>query len=399
MPRLWLPNLEDAFETEDHLGREAFLPKVKNAYARCLFWLKPGDKLLLPASIPSDFVHYVAQLAGLSEDAFLSVAFTGRSLVSCLLETPEMLETMRSLGREGWTLEPYIETEDVVRLSLETGLPLGRTPADLIRRGVINRLNDKGFFKRLSRELGVEAVPSYHAENESALLQAVDRVSAENGDRVIVKKVLASGGLGNLAGGRDFLREKLPGWYREGEVIVEPLLDFVETAGSLIWIDDEGVTPMGVDRQRFRDRRWVGFDCPYPSETLSEQILFLSLRYARAIHKIGGRGFLNIDWGIVETPEGLRPLGIEINFRHNGFAHILNFVRALGHEGAISYDEWVMTDASLPALLETLEEKNLFFRPGEREGCVLFMPPHDGHAALAFLGETVEDCARLRSRL
>ncbi|HBN07305.1 MAG TPA: hypothetical protein DD435_01210 [Cyanobacteria bacterium UBA8530] len=406
MPRIWLPNLEDAFLVDDYRGRAGFLPKVKTAYSRCLFWLRPGDVLILPAEIEQGFADYVATLSALPAGSFLPHVSFSHSLVDSILMDEQMLQRLREFAKKKkFSLEPYIETSQVVLLSQATGLPLRRTSAALICQGLIDRLNDKSFFKLLSRELGVEAVPSYFADNMSALEQSIERTSRENQDQVMVKKVQASGGLGNLAGNKEQLLKALPEWYQGGSAIVEPLLDFVETAGSLVLIEENECRLMGIDRQRFEKGKWTGFDYPHPSQELSERLGFLSMRYARAIQKIGGRGFLNLDWGILP---GEKPLAIELNFRHNGFGHILHFIEK--HFGprmrAISYIEGFETGnldfQGLLALLDGTEFRGrslLVEEEGRERGVIVFMPPRQGKAALAFVGDSLEECREMKEKL
>lgn len=406
MPRIWLINVEEVASADDALYDSHFAPEAADYGARFLFSLEDEDLLVSPVRVPDEFVLYVGRVRDwrVGRQPILPLGKRSRpySLAGSILEDERLLETLAGLGaRGGWTLEAYLDSSRVVDLSEETGIPTDKTRPDFVLNGTILKLNDKGYFRSLTRKLGIPTVPGYLAADRDGILAAMDKVAAENRDRIYLRKTLYGGGLGNLAGGRDELRRRLPSWYNQGEVLVEHALDFASVAGTLMTLGHDSVRFWGVDEQRFDGHHWGGFDFPHPDREASSELCALSLRIANAVHGQKARGDLNLDWGLLREGGRLRPMLLECNFRHNGLGQVLRFMEsyfgARAPETGVRYftglrlrDRAWDTAAVLRALARTScgGEPLLIDGPGRRRGAVLMMPPRGGSCALALFGDS-----------
>lgn len=398
MPKVWFPNIEEIAVSDDPHYEAAFVPRVKHYYPRYLYWLNPGDYLVAAEDIEPDFARYVAKISGLSQDLKWILHPQANvkpfTLAETVLKDPILMTTLRQFAKAGeFLLESYIESPRMVDLSQACGIPIKQTDAKHIKEGLIGRLNDKTYFKTLSREVGVEPVPGEVAQHLNDIPGMV-RKYGQNG-RAVIKKGLHGGGLGNLAGTPDEIISILPQWYHQGPIVVEPFQDFTEIIGSLVWISDDGFRYIGCDVQISENGKWRGFRYPHPEPEKREIVEARSLRYAEALHKMGARGYLNLDWGVTE--DGI--LALEANVRHNGFGHILDYARRYFGERSenlhILYIEGVevregMNTQDVLKTLGNIEVEGtsiLIQAPGAKQGAMLVMPPQDGHCALAFFSE------------
>lgn len=375
MPSLWVANAEEVLP-EDDPGYDAFVEsRTLRMMPRFLLGLRPGDCLVLPTALPEDFSRYVARLLRLREPLSLQVRQRSRpySLVDSLEQDADARAAFEERRREGgWTLEPFLQTERVARLAAETGIPTAPTPP-----GLVLRLNDKAWFKEFAAGLGVATVPGRVAASREALAAAL-----HGREDFMLRKTRSAGGAGNRHGSREDLLE----WYDAGSVLVEPFLPFDSVAGSLARLDDDGIRFLGIDRQVLQDGSWCGFDFPNPDGAIRERAGVL----AEAIHAAGGRGYLNLDWGLLAG----EPLLLECNFRHNGFAYVTDFAEryfGAGWEGlAIHCREGLPTTAGTAtellgrlAALRLQGGPVLIDAPGAARGAVLTVPPADGAFSVA----------------
>jgi len=396
--RLWVPNVEEVLPENDVHYEKVFVPKALELFPRSLLCLAPGDAIVSPVAVDRDFCAYVAGLSGLGGPASWLIELAGHSKPYSLVESvtldPAAMRRLRALGGAGaWVIEPFIESPRVMRLSRDTAIPTDKTNPELVLNGVVTRLNDKGSFKELAARLGVKTTGGYLADSMPALEKAIALVSAANGDRVMLRKTLYGGGLGNLSGGRERLLYEIRSWYNGGRVLIEPFLDIRQVAGSLAVIADGGVSFLGVDVQTFCGGCWNGFDFPHPDPELAARIRELTLTVGREAWKLGARGSLNVDWAFTaDSPS--EPLALECNFRNNGFGYVLNFAaRYFGlppERLHIRYREGLSCGAAgTAALLRRLAAVKLrglpllIDGPGRTEGAALMTPPLKGRCSVA----------------
>jgi len=394
---LWLPNVEEVLPENDINYSSVCVPKTLDLIPRFLPCLHKGDAIITPRPIDPEFTDYIAGVSDLGNPQAWLLEVSGRSspysLVESILADKTLMSRLRAMGAGGWTLEPYLESPRVLRLSRETDITTGKTHPSLVLTGIITRLNDKGHFKELARDLGVKTPGGYLAESMPALEKAIDLVAEQNNDRVMLRKTLFSGGLGNMPGSRSELLSKIYDWYNGGRILIEPFLDITCVAGSLAAITETGVDFAGVDAQTFCDGKWNGFDFPHPDSAASKEIKRLTLLIAWAVRATGARGYLNVDWAL--TADGAeRPLALECNFRQNGFAYVLDFARhyfkAAPEELVIRYREGMTCGhGGTAALIKRLSKIKvhgralLLDRPGMKAGAALTTPPLRGKCSIA----------------
>jgi hypothetical protein len=398
MPKLWLPNVEEVLPENDINYSPVFVPKTLELLPRFLLCLERGDAIISPKAGDPEFTAYIARLSGLGSPAAWLLETSGRSnpysLVETALSDRALMARLRAMGSKGgWTLEPFIESPRAIRLSRETGIPTDKTHPSLVFNGVITKLNDKGHFKELARDLGVKTPGGRLAESMPALEKAIDLVSEQNNDRVMLRKALYGGGLGNMSGSRAELLSKIYDWYNGGRILIEPFLDITSVAGSLAAITKDGVEFAGVDAQTFCDGKWNGFDFPHHDGAASAEIKRLTLLLAWAVRTTGARGYLNVDWALTSGAP-LRPLALECNFRNNGFAYVLDFARryfkAAPGELFIRYREGMSCGhTGAAALLKRMAKLTVNGRPllldraGLKSGAALTTPPLKGRCSIA----------------
>lgn len=403
MPKkLWLPNVEEVLPENDVNYGHVFVPKTFELFPRFLLCLAPGDAIVSPQRLDQDFCTYIAGISGLGGVRNWLIELDGQSkpyslVESLMLDWGAMRRVRELAASDAWTIEPFIESPRIMRLSRETAIPTDKTNPQLVLNGVITKINDKGSFKELAKGLGVNTVGGYLADSMPALEKAIDLVSKENGDRVMLRKTLYGGGLGNLSGGRERLLYEIRGWYNGGRILIEPFLDIKHVAGSLAVIGPKGARFLGVDVQTFCDGRWSGFDFPHPEAAQAGRIKELTMLIAAKVHGLGARGSLNVDWAFTADKPG-EPLALECNFRNNGFGYVLDFASRYfsvpPDKLFIRYREGLScgseTTASLIMRLSGIKiggHQLVITGPGRKEGAVLMTPPLKGKCSVALFSQ------------
>jgi len=401
MPRLWLANAEEVLPEADPFYDEFVRTRTMRMFPRFLLALEPGDFLVAPLPIPRDYAEYVARLLDLGDPGRLSLEVRGRtapySLVEGLLADPGALAEVRERTTQGaWVVEPFVESPRVLRLAEQTGIPAGRSRADLVRSGRIGELNDKAWFKAFAASQGLPTVSGEVAFSCEQLQEAIVRMSPCHPDLMLRKGVFA-GGAGNTHGPALELLGRVPTWYAGGSVLVEPFLDIASVAGSLAWLGATGVRFLGIDLQVIRDGSWSGFDYPHPAGAGADLIRAGTLSLAEELHQQGARGYLNLDWAFLQgSPEA--PLLLECNFRHNGFGYVTELAEKYFGPSweslVIASREGLPTSSGNAAeLLERLSGLRLeghpvlLSAPGGACGAVLTAPPEAGAFSVAVFGE------------
>ena len=314
-----------------------------------------------------------------------------------LLADPGALAEIRERTTQGtWVVEPFVESPRVLRLAEETGIPAGRSRADLVRSGRIGELNDKAWFKAFAASQGLPTVSGEVAFSREQLQEAIVRMSPRYPDLMLRKGVFA-GGAGNTHGKGPELLGRVATWYAGGSVLVEPFLDMASVAGSLAWLGASGVRFLGIDLQVIREGSWSGFDYPHPAGAGADRIREGTLSLAEELHQQGARGYLNLDWAFLQgSPEA--PLLLECNFRHNGFGYVTELAEKYFGPSwerlVIASREGLPTSSrSAAELLERLSglclegHPVLLSAPGGACGAVLTSPPEAGSFSVAVFGE------------
>lgn len=315
MPKLWLPNKEDAF-----FGLNTY-PTI-NHTSKYIWSVGKNDIFISPIPIQKELLEYIGKIKGfdlIDRIVTLEKFSAPYSIVESLLSHPERMKHIKQLTQKGdWQLEPYIQSKPAVKLSKALDIPINGTADNLILSGLTEALNCKSDFKNLCRRIGIQTVPGYLANNLEELQDAIDQVSRENNDRIILKKSKALGGRGNRVGNKDSLKQNLEQWYSQNEkVVVEHFLDFEESIGALAIAKKLKAEFIDINKHIIQNYLWKGFQYPF-KHLLNTLIKEKTLTFAKHVQHEGGRGFINIDYGICKG----QIYALECNFRHTGFSFL-----------------------------------------------------------------------------
>ncbi len=406
MPRLWVANAEEALPIDDVLYDYYRSHKTGALYARFLTCQRPGDVLVLPVSVDGEFIDYIGtvlSLEGLASRLLIPEHTEARLLGEAIMNSPQLMKTISQLcAGSDWYLEPFYQSLTMVVLSEALGLPMHGTAPELIRSGLIERLNSKHEFKLLTANTGILTVPGYVARSLPELRNAISLWQRFDMP-IMLRKSKYAGGAGNMSGRAEELLSRVFDWYNCGVVLCEPFMDIAEVCGSLVRLSDAGIELLGLDRQMFEDGGWCGFTFPF-SDEMEKDLSFYrldevgagALRLAQIAYDLGARGYMNVDWGFLNGQVHY-PLALECNFRNNGFSYVVEMAQhyfgARWRDLAIYCHEGVPTRyqsfAELKSSLHGLRcrGKAAFIEtPGFSEGVVITNPPSHGVISLAIFG-------------
>ncbi|MGM9998967.1 MAG: hypothetical protein ACI38Q_06200 [Candidatus Bruticola sp.] len=415
MPRLFLPNAENVMPQSESGFTDFFRHKTLKVFPRFICSLNPGDILVTPTDIDYDFQKYLCSLLGLGtpEKTIIKIKMAPSCLLTDSLKADsQALAVIKERCQIGhWEIEPYIQTESILELGHELGLPVRGTNKQNIALGLIDNLNSKDFCKALATGAGCRVPPGLCADSAESLAWAINKVAAElfpdstnSEPELMLRKVKSAGGAGNLSGTPQYLQAQIKHWYGGGRVLVEPFLNFETVCGSLSLIDNEGSHFVGLDSQVFEPTGgWCGFDYPAvlpesSGDDIRSRLLSDIDRLSKAISAAGARGYLNMDWGLVRSQSGeLMPVFLECNFRHNGLGYVLEAAKRICGDNwqslYISSREALNTSIdSTNRLLDRLDSLNcegeplLLHKQGKGCGLIVTSPPARGHVAIAVLG-------------
>lgn len=381
--KIWLPNVEE-------IGRPLMANDTRNynsAVQKYLWLLEEGDLFILPCGVSPDFLDYLIKIKGLKTRPEILVpekSYPGQPFMESLLQDRVIIQKLQKIGQEkshhGVVLCPYIATLSTLTLSKVTAIPLVNTYQDqrylsfIESNGVMN-FNCKSHIKKECQLLGIPFIAGESASSVKELEVTLLKMMTES-NLLIIKKAYAGGGLGNfmLPANGLTLHERLQvalGWYieqcyQDEIVVVEPYLNFLQIVGSLSVISKEFQQYHGIDLQIIRNNGWSGVLLPFRNRW-EEEIKRSTLILGEKIRALGGRGLLNLDFGITENG----PVLIESNFRLNGF-YLIEQLRELLQQNSSSdnihilFDSaWRPTDATKHLIANEAPQK-------EKEGAIRF---------------------------
>lgn len=403
MHKVWVINLEEA------VGKSISRNLLLQVCCRYLWCVNHGDYFISTIQFPEEYLEYVCALKNLPADYswiieipdVSSYKLTGDAILHCRTA----FEKLAQLAKKGtYKIEPYIETAKMIEVAERAGLSIGLTDKKLVNAGFVNQLNNKVYFKKLSAELGIRTIPGGVAGNLQEIQEAVAAIARQGKSKVMIKASNSCGGCGNLSGDMDYISKELKSWYNGDEVLVEPVLNFVETIGSLAVIKENSLDYYGLDCQLINAFCWVGCSYPYDASQFSKKIQECTLQYAGKIQAMGGRGWLNLDWGIECGSDGNYSLiAIEANFRHNGFKYILDVAQEMltkkQHHAYIKYYmDYPISSRfkNFPALVEKTKairlngESLLITKAGAKGGVLYVSSLQQSKTAVIIVGHSSE---------
>lgn len=441
MPKILIPNIEEAFfhNSPNNKLPEGLLAKLSVLYARFLLCAESGDYIVVPDSIDNDFIDYLGELrgGGYIKTKIINAGFRleNGQLAETAANTPEIIETLKRLNSGNDThqkaadnsniesktnsapehnlkntgnselssnlvLEPFIASENIVKISEKTAIPVARLKNSVITKGTVNNFNNKIFIKNAAVKLGIAVIKGITTSGIDNIKNAAVNIARETNSGVMIKKPDFASGLGNLGGSLEYVLSNLDSFYDGGEVIVEQFIEFKKIIGALVNISKPGFEFAGLDEQIFTEGCWCGFS--YPAKLppqLFGGIKNDCLKLGKFCHNSGLRGELNIDFVIAEVNGKLCHMLLETNFRHNGFGLILKYAANYfgTYKKCVSYIENFRIPAGVNTFIELKKAMNKFLiaAPGQDQGVIIAAPPFENKCSLIFAAGSQKEIAEL----
>jgi hypothetical protein len=411
-------NIDDAFQgkTTGALAR-----KCIEVAPRAVHYLGEGDAAILYAPLSDEYRDYYRSLYGRNPMTFAprqQYADMNQplSLLENILADSDLLERIAQEGRRhGWRITPFISHPLVHELGRRTGLPVSGMGADSVDAGNVTILNDKAAFQHVCKTLDILVPKSLHIQGWDNIIAAAKEIYSRDG-RVMLRRARAAGGLGNCEASKTLLdacgaktleeyfeKQLLPReeWERE-IVLVEPVLNVLMSPTTLFKIEDGKVRFIADSCRILRNNASVGGLIPSTASgvprKLLDRMVNYSYRYSGHVRHLGGDGYFDIDWGVIEKDDGVVDIvAFESNYRFTGNNHPIAIRQRLRPENAaglvsLSNDALkVSQDITLADVLAYLEDAGHPWCHSRGEGIVVTIPPAGGSMGYVAIAETLED--------
>ena len=411
MARILVANIDN----ENMLADErAFTPDFRRSSSitagRMAWFAEPGDIVVVPRDLSTDFKDYMARVRGYAPGAVTYVTPDWAGAPFRPLGTQELLrrglpERLQRLmrGRGDWSLLAYCHERGAQLLAEALGIEATGGRRGFLREGGAELLNDKRVFRSLAAGRGVPIAEGLVCGDPGAL-EAGIRTLIDRTGAVIVKQDRHSGGLGNLIVRRDGGTGSLGAT----DVIGISNTTAIADAASTVWsrlaylervplvveayyhvtavVTAEFHVDAGANAIRFLNCGEVrqapilsGLIMPWSlSSYTGGAFIAAATELARLTCDLGYGGLINVD-GIV-TGDGAIVIN-EFNGRIGGCSHIHHILQAIAGEG---YGERLVvashsrdTAAGFSQIVDILAQRRLGFDPETGRGIIL----------------TAEDCA------
>lgn len=409
MPKIWVFNIDEVVPIKDLSYETVFVPKIKEIFPRFFLSLSPGDKIITPVCPDRNFTAYASKILSVKDKDWiirLKKESKPYSLIDSILKDRSTLTKLNSLNKEDFELEFFIETPKTVKFSKRIGIKSNKSDKKSISNGFVLKMNDKVYFKKVAKDLGIKTVDGSYASRLDDVISKINDIVQKHGSKVMIKKSLYGGGFGNIYGQADDIISKVNEFVKGSKVVIEPYLNIKKVYGSLAVIS-ERIEFAGVDEQAFSDGKWVGFD--YPTKDINNASLIKkdTLKLCEFLKKKGVKGYVNIDWVVTkETP--FEPMAMELNLRNNGFNYALDFVKRYSsmkaNEIFLRYREnYQCGKVSFKKMKDFFKSSYLskYFidLPGLKSGFVVMNPPLNGKAAIGIFSDKEDTVLKISKLL
>ncbi|MBF0206694.1 MAG: hypothetical protein HQK53_07370 [Oligoflexia bacterium] len=333
------------FNTEE-VGPSFCNHTAARAANRYLWLLEEGDIAITPTPPNEAHWNYVQSIIpGMTYPLSPSSPVSAGGLIHRIVADQALIEHLRKIITKKQKLDiqfqlcTYFPSPEILQLSKILDIPLHplMPSTEFLQAGLSLKFNSKSYITQLAPKLNIPVVPGVVVNNKQQLTAAINNYG--NNSAVMIKKTLSAGGYGNHAGTPSQLQpliEEMPSQIEE--MIVGPLLPFTKTIGSLAEIGSEQIKFLGMDLQIIKQYGWCGLQYPYPFPLdIQKKIKNWTMILAEHLQSLGGRGYLNLDFGVIEnaekdTGETASILLLESNFRYNGFSLMLRILELIhGH--------------------------------------------------------------------
>lgn len=381
---------------------------------RAVHYLEPQDAAVIYAPLDPAYAAYYRKLYGYSPKTFSpSRQYTDPDRPLSLLENIlEDTELLRQLSVEGaanqWRITAFISHPLVYELGRKTGLPVTGMFEENVLKGRVSELNDKALFQDACKKLGIKTPPSRHVRGWKDLVKNATEIYKRDG-KVMLRRARAAGGLGNCEVSGDLMRTKgcstvedfleaelSPRQEWENEIVlVEPMLDVALSPTTLLKIENGRIRMIGDSCRILKANASTGGVIPsgIPRKALDVMVAF-SHRYAGYVRHMGGDGYFDIDWGILQDGS---IVAFESNYRFTGNNHpvaIRQKLRPDNVSGVVSLSNdalKVPESTSFSDVASFLEERGMGWDALRGEGVVMTIPPAGGSMGYMAITESMRE--------
>lgn len=407
MGDLWIANMEDEASPASYKDASIIYNYVKQVNARHILHLNDNDSVVLPYEVDREFIAYCSRVKNMKDPNIIYVSNKeSNSLVDNILSNEDVLKNLRSIcEKQKLSFQPYRQTANTKKLADIISARWQYTSSKLLSSGMVDQANSKVFMKEFVSSLGIKTAPHKISNNIDDLKLCIESLGLTN-DKLFLRKDGMTGGMGNLAGDVKLLMDCIDEWHENATILVEPFLPFSASVGSLLEITDSDVRLYGLNEQVFNEQKWIGFKMPYADSGYVEKIEALSMQIANHLMTIGLRGWVNFDWGVVDSDcsnAGLREGEIifnECNFRYTAVYRIWKFASDFFKDDMPkiklqAYDEYPTADGvTFGALLKTLSQIRhdgrsvLLGDENRTSGVIITRPPEHGTCGIVIFGRS-----------
>jgi hypothetical protein len=371
---------------------DAFRSALKRLSRRALVMAGPDDAVIVDGPVEERYLDFLRSIGAGGATVLHPAVSGGISLMDDALRTPGILDFVR-----GWPgpVEPYIIGRGEEKLMEATGRPPFTTPAQ-----VVEILNDKVFFLRLTEDLGLAIVPSFVGDSNAT----ADRIRKWKDGPVIVRGARSVGGSRVFTASDEEGREKIATRIAKaggGLYIVQRKVETRSSPNLQFYVTADDVTLFGETIQLLTDgfRHTGNLFGGQIADTARDEIVNQGVALAKEAALLGYTGVLGVDF--IVTVDGC-VYAVEFNARSNTSTSAIWFMNRF-----FTGDPLVMADGAKGAFVRLPSSSrdrsggqwltalgSLVFDPAKGTGII----PYDtGGAELTALivGRNEEERARL----
>jgi len=301
---LLITNFDDYFPAGTAVGKIA--RKCLKLAPRSYWLCGGGDAIISGVPIPFWFRLYVWVISRCWPKVFYieNLSTDPLSLVEAIMQDEELCKKLSAFCKEsGLKLLPLISTPQTFDLSKKLDIEIMGTCEELVREGLISRLNSKIHFCEwmLEHDYETGCAPCYDMHSVEAQIRAI----CSTGAQATVREDESAGGLGNgtYASIAEFFQETRNMSSRQKQAfkaVVGPYQNGLDHY-SFTWdITDSDWHYLGLcERKIVNQTESAGghFACSKDSDALREA-KDTALAYIAYVHGLGYRGKIDIDFGI-----------------------------------------------------------------------------------------------------
>jgi Pre ATP-grasp domain/PGM1 C-terminal domain len=347
--------------TEETVGNLMSLDAAERRFAGCgaqrvLWFAQEGDTVVVPWAPDESYIEYVTMHTGIRPSSLNIIApppgHLGPDILSRdRLENPEFQDAVRKVfaSRPPAEIVAFCGDATIARLARSLGAETAMPGYKLAQSGGVTLVNSKSFFRAIASGVGAPVPPGSIAYDQADGYRAIVQ-ELEEGNSVIVKQDLQSGGKGNEvlspeAGTRvygasypalvlndpDAVRRYLTrrwDWLTGGNrhaVVIERYLSDVIPIFVEFLLNDEGPTFVASGEMLMKPA-YAGVIVPAPRlpEHIANRFAEIATQVCAVVWAMGYRGTVSLD--AIITPEN-RFFLTEINCRVGGSTHLQRVIR------------------------------------------------------------------------